>query len=610
MHKDCRTREQLLAALKQAEATISALIEEKQRYFALIDTLQGVISSDKPASDGNCISKPETGCRPAKQNASQGGCGQHQAELLQVRDILVKILDTVADPIFIKDSEHRIVLANQAQRSLHDLTQEEILGRTASDLFSSTFAAFCREMDELVLATGESQAFEEQIPTPGGQLRTWQTQKSRYIDPSGEKFIVCTTRDVTESKQAEEVLRKRLVTLTQPPDDSDVSFEALLDLEDLQRVQDAFSELAGVASLITTPDGTPITKPSNFCRLCMDIIRKTEKGRANCFHSDAVIGGHNPSGPIVQPCLSGGLWDAGASITVGGKHVANWLIGQVRTPEQDESSLLDYAQAIGADREEFAQALREVPVIPRERLEKIAQALFLVANKLSLLAYQNLQQARLIHERDQREQRLRASLQEKEILLREVHHRVKNNLQVISSLLSLQSNKVIEQWAMDLFTESRDRIAAMALVHEELYSSSDFSRISLKKYLEKIVPRLANPAGRENGPVCTFRLDEVELSIEKAVPFGLIINELVTNAVKHGLKERRRGELRVETRADGNNLTVTVADNGCGLPPDFEPARTGTLGMQLVLGLTRQLRGTLHAHNACGAAFALKFTVD
>jgi PAS domain S-box-containing protein len=598
--------------LKQAEAKISELTEEKQRHAALTDTLHGVSSHG-----GQIPGEPRDTATEIDKHLNEQAAlrdiddrAQTKDELIKTKDFLEKILDAVGDPIFVKDSKHRIVLANAAECFLTGRRREELLGCTVYDFFPEPLAETFRKMDDLVLGTGLPQIFEQMIPDLGGRLRTWQTKKSLYVDPAGEKFVVGITRDITESRQAEEDLRKRLVTLTQPTNDAEVAFEALLDPEDLQRVQDAFSDISGVASIITTPDGTPITKPSNFCRLCKDIIRSTEKGRANCFLSDSVIGRQNPGGPTIQPCLSGGLWDAGASITVGGKHVANWLIGQVRTEGHDERPLLEYAQAIGADEEEFARALREVPIMPQERLEKIAQAMFVLANKLSLLAYQNLQQAKLLHEREQREERLRESLQEKEILLREVHHRVKNNLQIVSSLLSLQSNKVLDQWALDLFMESRNRIAAMALVHEELYSSSDFSRVSLKKYLEKIVPRLANPASKENGPACMLQLEEVELSIEKAVPFGLIINELVTNAVKHGFRECQKGELRVGAHLNGSILTVIVADNGPGLPPDFDLGSSETLGMQLVLGLARQIRGTFQAQNACGAAFTLAFPLD
>ena len=147
---------------------------------------------------------------------------------------------------------------------------------------------------------------------------------------------------------------------------------------------------------MTHPDGRPITKPSNFCRLCRDIIRGTDKGLEDCLYSDAVIGRDNPSGPIIRPCLSGGLWDGGSSISVGDKHIANWLIGQVRNETQHVEDMLKYAREIGADEEEFRAALEEVPVMLQEQFQEVGNALFLMANMMSQIAFQNLQQARSI----------------------------------------------------------------------------------------------------------------------------------------------------------------------------------------------------------------------
>ena len=172
---------------------------------------------------------------------------------------------------------------------------------------------------------------------------------------------------------------------------SEIQFHELFRLEDLQRLQDLFADTNGVASIITDPHGTPITEPSNFCRLCKDIIRKTTKGEHNCFKSDAVLGRHNPAGPVIQPCLSGGLWDAGASITVGGKHIANWLIGQVRNEELDEDSLLQYADEIDADRDDFMKAIREVSVMSAEQFGKVSKLLFVFVNELLEKAFSNYQ---------------------------------------------------------------------------------------------------------------------------------------------------------------------------------------------------------------------------
>ena len=185
---------------------------------------------------------------------------------------------------------------------------------------------------------------------------------------------------------------------SQPEKFAAESFETLFKLDEIQRIQDEFSSATGVASIITRPDGTPITKPSNFTELCSRIIRQTERGCANCYKSDAIIGRYNHSGPIIQPCMSGGLWDAGASITIDGHHIANWLIGQVRDNTQTEANMRAYAKAIGADESAFMVAFEAVPSMSRERFGYIAQALFTLANELSTKAYLNLQLQRVIAE--------------------------------------------------------------------------------------------------------------------------------------------------------------------------------------------------------------------
>jgi two-component system sensor histidine kinase/response regulator len=180
---------------------------------------------------------------------------------------------------------------------------------------------------------------------------------------------------------------------------NEIRFSDIFDLKDIQRIQDLFADATGVASIITSPDGTPITNPSNFCRLCNEIIRKTDIGLTNCFKSDAEIGRPNPSGPVIQPCLSGGLWDAGVSIIVEGRHIANWLIGQVKNEELDQQQMLKYAKKIGVNQEDFINALEEVPVMSKEKFEKVAQMLFAFAKEISSKAYQNSQLIQIILER-------------------------------------------------------------------------------------------------------------------------------------------------------------------------------------------------------------------
>jgi PAS domain S-box-containing protein len=208
--------------------------------------------------------------------------------------------------------------------------------------------------------------------------------------------------DITDRKHISEALEKRIIALTKPlENDSDFAIEDLFNLSDLQKLQDDFSNATGVASIITYPDGTPITEPSNFTYLCDKIIRNTEIGCAKCYKSDSIMGELTLDGPTVQTCLSGGLWDAGSGISVGGKHIANWLIGQVRNEVQTEESALSYAHEIGADQEAYIKAFRQVPSMSRKRFEDIAQVVFTLSTQLSNSAYQNVQQARFITEQRQ-----------------------------------------------------------------------------------------------------------------------------------------------------------------------------------------------------------------
>jgi len=208
--------------------------------------------------------------------------------------------------------------------------------------------------------------------------------------------------EVKQRKQREVLLGKQISSLTKPlTSDQDVRFLDLFDLAEIQKLQDQFAQAFGVASIITYPDGRPITNPSNFCRLCNDIIRKTEKGLKNCMYSDSVLGIPNPYGPSIQPCLSGGLWDAGSSIKIGGAHIANWLIGQVRDQTQDVEKIRLYAREIGTSEEDALQAFSEVTSMSEERFKLVSEMLHTMAGQMSQLAYQNIQQARHINDRKQ-----------------------------------------------------------------------------------------------------------------------------------------------------------------------------------------------------------------
>ncbi|EPR35659.1 signal transduction histidine kinase [Alkalidesulfovibrio alkalitolerans DSM 16529] len=213
-----------------------------------------------------------------------------------------------------------------------------------------------------------------------------------------------------------------------------------------------------------------------------------------------------------------------------------------------------------------------------------------------------------ITERREAEERLRASLTEKDVLLKEIHHRVKNNLQIISSLLYLQTLSLKDEEAQTAFQESQNRIATMALVHEELYRSKDFSRVDLREYAHKLVARVLQGIG--NGRVrVEHATQELRLPLQTAIPCGLVLNELVTNAVKHAFAGPGEHALFVTIRAEDGMGVLLLEDNGKGLPFGFKPEKCETLGMQLVTRLAIQIGGRLEAGPSPrgGASFRLVF---
>jgi PAS domain S-box-containing protein len=215
--------------------------------------------------------------------------------------------------------------------------------------------------------------------------------------------------------------------------------------------------------------------------------------------------------------------------------------------------------------------------------------------------------SRDITERKQAEKALMASLGEKEVLLREVHHRVKNNLQVISSLLDLQADYV--QDPRHALQDSRSRVRSMAMVHEQLYQSSTLDRINADAYVENLISSLADIYyDRARDIVFDRRVDEIALSIDMAVLCGLIINELVSNALVHAFPAQQGGRIEVELCAQDDDLCMLmVRDDGVGLPPDLNRCEASSLGLKLVNILTRQLNGSLEVKQEGGAAFYITF---
>ena len=210
--------------------------------------------------------------------------------------------------------------------------------------------------------------------------------------------------------------------------------------------------------------------------------------------------------------------------------------------------------------------------------------------------------------RDIAQKQIINSLEEKNVLLREIHHRVKNNMQIISSLLSLQSSTIKNPEMRDIFMESQNRVKSMSMIHEQLYQTDDIAKIDFKIYVNGLIKSLFQIYSFGLKRIeWNVNIEDVKLDIETAIPCGLIINELVSNSLKHAFKEAHDGKITVNMRKNKNLITMEVSDNGIGLPANFEVEKASTLGLKLVTTLVDQLEGNMVIDRSKGTSFKITF---
>jgi PAS domain S-box-containing protein len=203
--------------------------------------------------------------------------------------------------------------------------------------------------------------------------------------------------------------------------------------------------------------------------------------------------------------------------------------------------------------------------------------------------------------------KIKASLEEKEVLLREIHHRVKNNLQIISSMLNIQSNYIKDEEDLELLRESQSRIKSMAIIHEGLYKSNDFTHINFKDYIHSLMHYISVHYNLSPNIQIFVDVKNIMLNIETAVPCGLIINELVTNSIKHAFPPGNDGKIKVSLSSKMGIFSLRVSDNGIGFPTNIDFKNTKTLGFKLINVLTNQLDGNIELDTSIGTEFVINF---
>ncbi len=268
--------------------------------------------------------------------------------------------------------------------------------------------------------------------------------------------------------------------------------------------------------------------------------------------------------------------------------------GDIRLRETEDLSRLI------AELKKVERALQE----SRDELEKRVFERTADLSKVNLLLNQE------ISERIRAEEQIKTSLKEKEVLLKEVHHRVKNNMQVIISLLNMQSRYFTDTKAIDIFTASMDRIKSMALIHNKLYQSESLSCINISDYVRDLSRSLVSTYSVNAHIELNLDIDPLPLDIDTLMPLGILINELLANSLKHAFPEERSGRIDILLKTeDAQQLILTVSDNGIGIPPGLDYMDTKSMGMQLIITLVEQLEGTIELNRDQGTEFRVTFNV-
>jgi PAS domain S-box-containing protein len=500
---------------------------------------------------------------------------------------LEALMDTIPDAIYFKDKNSHFLKINKALAVIFGIQNtEEAKGKSDADYFNEEHASKTYRDEQEIIRTGNPIIAKEEQEIWSARPTSWvSTTKMPLHD---EKGIVIGTfgisRNITESKRMMEAIERRILALTRPfTKDDPIHFDDLFDFESIQLIQDQFSLVAGVASIITLPDGTPITKPSNFTRFCYDLVRSTSEGCLNCKKSDALFGKPNPTGPTIGHCLSCGLWDAGASILVGEHHIANWLIGQVRDESLDESAIQAYAKQIGVDEQQLVEAFYEVPAMSEEHFLSVSNTLFTLAKNLSTMAYQNLQQARFIAERDQSEEALRQN----EVLLKEliatkdrffsiIAHDLRSPFNSILGFSDLLQSKLTEH-DLEKATEYCGIIQKSASNTMELLdnlldwarsqsSKLDFNPVNLdlNNLVHTTVNLFSESAKQKKIRLLMDTPSRAMVTADKSM-LGTVLRNLTSNALKFTMPG---GAISISVKKNNRSWQVSVSDNGVGMSAD------------------------------------------
>lgn len=484
------------------------------------------------------------------------------------------LFESAPDAVSILDTTGVITMCSRTATLLYGYTREEMIGKHMTELMRPSSISQFHEKFQLLQRLQPAEGEIQIIKRNGSTINIWRKEVPLTDEKGKFSGVLGYDRDITERKKAEVELKK---------------------------YRDHLEELVKERTMELIAANEELQQEITERKRAEEELIKKEKRYRTLFDL-------SPSGILLED-VQGKIIDANPAFCESFQYSKEEIIGKKVHMFTHPDSVHQVDNNI--DKLLSGQVLRHI----EKSIKKDGTTCYMNLNekKISLPDGRDgiLCITEDITEQKKMEEQLKTSLQEKEVLLKEIHHRVKNNLQIISSLLSLQAGYIKDDKSLQVFKNCRERVRTMGLVHEELYRSKSLSKINFREYLNRLVRHLFDSYSLNPGQVqLKTKTEDVFFDIETTIPLGLILNELITNSLKHAFPNNKKGELHVfleKSKDDKYDHTLIVRDSGVGLSKDIDFQKSNSLGMVLVNTLVKQLHGVIHFDTKDGTRFTIKF---